>query len=69
MHHTKGCVVSFDLANNAFITALQRGFSLCTYPSDPERPKEVKLNLEEFFSWFWISLILGCLGFSSRLHK
>lgn len=49
MHHTKGCVVSFDLASNAFIIALQRGFSLCTYPSDPERPKEIKAELGGVF--------------------
>lgn len=45
MHHTKGCLVSFDLTSNAFIFALQRGFSLGTHPSAPERLKEVKAEL------------------------
>lgn len=45
MHHTKGHDVSFDLTGHAFIFALQRGFSLCTYPTAPERPKEVKAEL------------------------
>lgn len=69
MHHTKGYAVSFDLTSSAFIFALQRGFSLCTYPPASERPKEVKAELGGGFLLVLDFFSFGLLLFFPRLRK